>query len=336
MEETASEDLISLDLVICTYNKAPLLDRTLAAIAAQHVPAHVAWHVLVVDNNCTDETPTIVEKHRQIGTIPSLSRVTEPRQGLTPARLCGIRSTTAPWIAFVDDDCLLREDWVAQAARFAQQHPRCGAFGGRVRLEWEAPPPAFALKYTYAFAEQDHGPEVQAMSYLVGAGLVVRRAALEASGWLKQQFLEDRTGQQLVSGGDMEMTLRLHGAGHVLWYVPACELRHHIPLRRTSVGYLTRINYGLGVSQSHVDALCWPGTYPAWLLTAARGAFRMSAHVLRRAARHFLQGAPPAEEVAIDWSFTQGRWAGIATVLRMDVRKRRKLLGCAKTATEAA
>jgi len=71
--------------------------------------------------------------------------VSETKQGKTPACLCGVKNSTGNWIAFVDDDCLLAENWVEEAARFALVHPDCGAFGGRVILDWELPLPAFVL-----------------------------------------------------------------------------------------------------------------------------------------------------------------------------------------------
>ncbi len=321
----------SIDLVICTYNHAPLLDRTLAALARQQVPAHVAWTVLVVDNNCTDETAAVVERHARAGRIPHLSRITEPEQGLTPARLCGVRHTTGTWIAFVDDDCLLQEDWIARAARFAQAHPACGAFGGRVILDWEVAPPDFVSeKFGYSFAEQDHGAEATEVDCLVGAGLVIRRKVLEESGWTRKPFLQDRVGTQLVSGGDVEIALRVGGTGHALWYTPACVLRHIIPERRISARYLIDVNYGLGISQIYGDALLWPGSYRAWLRATVRAALRSSVDVLRQMAKAILRRRP-VTEAAITWSFVKGNWTAIAQMLRMDPEERRALLGCATT-----
>jgi len=149
---------ISIGLIICTYNNAALLDRSLTAISKQQISSHVNCQVLVVDNNCTDETVAVVEKHIQSGKMP-LRMASETKQGLTPARLCGVKKSTGNWIAFVDDDCLLAENWTVQAARFALVHPDCGAFGGRVVLDLEVPPPSFGLKYGYQFAQQDHGTD---------------------------------------------------------------------------------------------------------------------------------------------------------------------------------
>jgi hypothetical protein len=65
------------------------LDATLDAVSRQRVPEGVEWRVLVVNNNCTDQTHEVLEKHLSAGRIP-LRAVVETRQGLTHARVCGV------------------------------------------------------------------------------------------------------------------------------------------------------------------------------------------------------------------------------------------------------
>lgn len=318
----------AIDLIICTYNNAALLDRILSAISQQQVPPEIEPKVLVVNNNCTDETPTVVDKYIQSGKIPNLSMVLEPRQGLTPARLCGVNNTTADWFAFVDDDCLLEEDWIAQAAKFALAHPECGAFGGRVILDWETPPPDFVLNFKYSFAEQEHGTLTKKVSCLVGAGMIINRSAITKVGWLDKQLLADRVGKKLVSGGDVEIALRI-AAKYDLWYNPECKIRHFIPARRTTKQYLLKINYGLGTSQLYGQLMLWSGSYLAWLFASILDTLRDSSNVLIEALRALI-GRRAAIEVAIIMSFVRGKWVGIGRILRMDMQARRNLLGCAK------
>jgi glycosyltransferase involved in cell wall biosynthesis len=316
----------SLDLVICTYNNADLLDRTLEALSHQRVSPEVIWQVLVVDNNCTDRTPEIVEKHRSSGAF-SLRSVREPRQGLTPARLCGVKNGSGDWIAFVDDDCLLAEDWVEEAARFASEHPDSGAFGGRVILEWEVAPPPYAGNRRYAFAGKSHGETAHRRPWLAGAGMVVRRAALAECGWIDRPFLEDRIGKRTVSGGDMEIGLRI-AARHEVWFNPRCQLRHVIPEHRLTRPYLRKITFGLGASRHNAMALTWKGSYPAWMLYSmvfslglgARGFLEVAGEVLRHGS-----GA----DLPLALTPVRGWWAAIGAMLRMDPLERRALLGCA-------
>lgn len=319
---------IRIDLVICTYNNAVLLDRVLAAIAKQQVSLQVNWKVLVVDNNCTDHTVAVIHKHIWSSKIPGLRIVSEPRQGLTYARLCGVQNATGDWVAFVDDDCLLQEDWVEQAARFALTHSECGAFGGRVILDWEALPPAYVLKFGYSFAQQEYGTIPKQMSCLVGAGLVIRRSALPDTGWMNKQFMTDRVGKKLISGGDVELALRL-ASKYELWYNPECKLMHIISSSRTSKKYLMKVNYGLGISQLYGDSMLWSGSYITWLFVSTSDTIRHSVDVLINTVK-VLVGRRLAPEVAIALSFVLGKWAGIGRMLCMNVQERRALLGCAK------
>lgn len=319
---------LSIDLVICTYNNAMYLDRVLTAIAAQRVSHEVQWRVLVVDNNCTDDTQAVVERHIQSGKIP-LQIVLEPKQGLTHARLCGVNNTSGDWIAFVDDDCLLDETWVEQAADFARSHPACGGFGGKVILHWETPPPTFVLKFGYSFAEQNHGDAPNPVSCLVGAGLIMRRLALEETGWIDKQFMTDRVGKKLVSGGDVELALRL-AAQYPLWYTPRCKLLHLIPARRTSLNYLIKMNYGLGTSQIFGDSMLYPKSYPRWFWISIKRTIRPSVDVLITGLKVIAQKRS-IQEVLISLSFVVGRWVGIGQMVGMDQATRQTLLGCAAT-----
>lgn len=324
------EQPLAIDIVMCTYNNAPLLDDALAAIGRQDVPSGVDWAVLVVDNNSTDDTADVVERHRSLGWIPRLSRVLEPVQGLTHARLRGVRSTAAPWLAFVDDDCRLEQDWVACAAEFARGHPDCGAFGGRVVLQWEEPPPAFAKEIGWAFAEQDHGPEAATVGCLVGTGMVVNRSALEACGWTDGPLLADRTGKKLISGGDVELALRITSV-RPLWYVPKCVLHHVISARRTSLRYVIALTRGLGVSKTYGDSMVWPGSPVAWSLSAVRGALVATAGVGRQGLKALVRRRHLAQ-VVVGASFVQGRWLGILGILRtlrLGAASRCPFLGCA-------
>ena len=72
-----------ISICICTYNRSESLRRTLDSLAKQNNINLDAMEVLVVDNNCTDGTPNVVEAFRE--RIP-IRRVTESRQGLAHAR----------------------------------------------------------------------------------------------------------------------------------------------------------------------------------------------------------------------------------------------------------
>lgn len=318
----------AIDVVICTYNNANLLERTLAALSCQQVPEDIDWSVLVVDNNCTDDTPELVERFRQNGLL-KVRRVVEPRQGLTWARRCGVQQTTSDWIAFVDDDCVLQENWIREMVHFIRQHPTCGAVGGKVILDWQVPPQDYISDFGWAFAQQDHGVSPTEVDFLAGAGMVLNRHALRVSGWIDQALLEDRTGDRLISGGDVEMALRVKGAGFPLWYNPSCTIHHIIPARRMTRDYMSKVIRSLGVSQVLGDALVWTGTFREWFIDTLSKTGKKTVGVLWRMVKALMRRRNVTPSL-LDGCFVLGNWIGIVQMLYKHKRERSFILGAAK------
>ncbi len=235
----------AVHIVICTYNRVRLLRHTLDALAAQDAAHDGRWAVLVVDNNCTDGTAALVDDYR--GRLPGLCRVEERRQGLTEARQRGFLATTAPWVAFIDDDCVPEADWVSQALRHIEQRPEVAAFNGRNILHLED---GVARPWIHGEMFAAGGPiedVEQERPFLHGAGLVLRREAVQRSGWIAAPRAADRRGSSLVSGGDNELALRAKagGEGGGVWFFPACRMHHTVDEARLGFGYVARLNYRL-------------------------------------------------------------------------------------------
>src|SRR3546814_1007830 len=54
----------------------------------------------------------------------------EENHGPAPARNLGWRSSSAPYVAFTDDDCVPRPDWLAQSLATARATPDLGVLQG--------------------------------------------------------------------------------------------------------------------------------------------------------------------------------------------------------------
>ncbi len=50
-----------VSLVICTYNRCQLLRHTLESVTRLRPPGGVNWELLVVDNNSSDDTRSVVQ-----------------------------------------------------------------------------------------------------------------------------------------------------------------------------------------------------------------------------------------------------------------------------------
>ena len=76
-------------VAICTWNRAAFLDRTLASFHRLSIPEGVEWELIVVDNNCTDTTPNVVQRHREFLPIYCVS---EKQQGHSASRNAAVEA----------------------------------------------------------------------------------------------------------------------------------------------------------------------------------------------------------------------------------------------------
>jgi glycosyltransferase involved in cell wall biosynthesis len=68
---------------IATWNRAKSLDRTLRQLCRLRVRDGVTWELLVAQNDCTDETPAVIESYTD--RLPTVGLV-EPALGISNAR----------------------------------------------------------------------------------------------------------------------------------------------------------------------------------------------------------------------------------------------------------
>jgi glycosyltransferase involved in cell wall biosynthesis len=263
-----------LTLLIPTHNNARVLNRALEAIAGQQVESAISWEVLIVDNNCTDDTVARVRRFQMNQAIPIVRLIREPSQGVGYARRLGMIESHGKLIAFVDDDCFLAADWIERAVEFATAHPDAGAFGGRNELEWEQTPTDLCVAYGASLARQDFGNEPRRMPARgrpmpCGAGLVLRREALLQSGYLNSGVLVGRDPVRLGAGEDTEIVLHIRRAGWQVWYTPTLRLRHFVPAWRMSIPYLCRLHRGFGRAEVYLETLA--GQRRLTLLNLLRG-----------------------------------------------------------------
>ncbi|MEZ5833764.1 MAG: glycosyltransferase [Dongiaceae bacterium] len=320
--------MIMLDIVVCTYNRAHSLDAVLTKLGQLTPCEGIGCRVLVVDNASTDTTASVVDAHQRRGVLTHLRRVFAAERGLTAARLRGVRETAAPWIAFVDDDNFLATTWLHAVGEAIASHAGAGGIGGKVVLEWEIPPPRYLEEFGFCFAAQDHGDADCVVDSLAGAGMVLRRSALDESGWINRPLIADRIGRKLTSGGDVEMAQRVRAAGYELWFTPSAVLHHRIPANRMSRQYLFRINRELGASSALLGLLTYEGDWATWQHDSRaqkRHWYALAARGLRYALirRKGLTSA-------LAWScFASGFARGIRQCETLDGARRAELLGAA-------
>ncbi len=93
-----------VETAICTWNRASLLDRTLAEFRLLEIPHGVEWEVMVVNNQCSDSTDAVIARHA--AHLP-IRRLVEPRPGLSHSRNCAVAAARGDLLVWTDDDVLV-------------------------------------------------------------------------------------------------------------------------------------------------------------------------------------------------------------------------------------
>src|SRR5262245_55338483 len=151
---------VHASVLIATFNRAALLDDTLESIRRLRTTAGRDWEVIVVDNNSTDTTRAVVERHQQDFPV-RLRYLFEARQGRSSALNAGIENATGTIIVMTDDDIHVAENWLEAACNALGGGEPAAYVGGPVRPMWESAPPTW-LDLTRGdpwgtIAIQDHG-----------------------------------------------------------------------------------------------------------------------------------------------------------------------------------
>jgi len=302
-----------VSVIIPTHNPAVgRLQRTLQGLGRQTLPRD-RWELLVIDNASAQPVDAALATSGH----PAARVIREEKLGLTHARLAGISAATGRVLIMVDDDNVLREDYLALALRFLEEHSTVDVVGGLIRGEFETPPAAWSTPHLWSLALRDFGPGTRISDFApegerhawpvfapVGAGMVLRMEAVHR--YVKffgqaTSALSDRKGTSLGSAGDCEMVM--HAAllaGRQVAYTADLQLTHLIPSGRLTFRYLARLAYQSGIS---------------WGAFQVVYGFRTRIHpltLLLRLPRAFLRQAAWTRAGYVAWAGIAGEFVGRA------------------------
>lgn len=132
------ESKTGITIIICTWNRAETLSTTLKSLNDHPIPSGVDIEVVLVDNNSSDNTKTVVDDALAIWRFGVLRYLFEPRQGKQFALNSGIAFSTYDILAFTDDDIIFDKNWAAEIVRIFSD-PSIDLVGGKTLITW---PPA--------------------------------------------------------------------------------------------------------------------------------------------------------------------------------------------------
>ncbi len=218
-------------VLVVNYRTEAMTGEAIAAARAAAGPLSI--EVVVVDNGSTPESA-----QRLRDAAPGATIVEEAEnRGFAAGVNAGLRVASAPRVLLLNSDAFPRDDAVARLARYLDDHPRAGLVAprllhpdGRVQVNAYKRLPSL-LTLFFDFAAPLHpldgtplhphalpkarlarsGP----VAHVMGAAMMVRRAAADAVGPLDEQFflyLEETDWQRRMAAAGWEIHLEPEAA----------------------------------------------------------------------------------------------------------------------------
>jgi glucosyl-dolichyl phosphate glucuronosyltransferase len=277
---------VKISSVICTRNRAKYLSQAIRSLAEQDL-APDDHEIIVVDNGSTDATKQIVSG--LMAEISNLRYVYIEKPGLSNARNRGLKAAAASVVAFLDDDAIAVQGWLAAIFNAFNIEPQPVCVGGPVEPWWEIPRPAWFPDSLVGCHNRYYGAVARWYNYPAEQPIGCNMA-----------FLKERVGQM---GGfnarlqkyndETELISRLVQAGGRIFYEPRARVRHLIAKERLSLSSQIRRHYEEG--KSLADAAALERSLPRIQRITEVG--RNLLRIAKRFARLFISRAPIRDRI---------------------------------------
>jgi GT2 family glycosyltransferase len=214
-------------VVVVTYNALPWLERCLESVRAVET--------VVVDNGSTDGTVAFVRER-----FSEVRVVEQENRGLAAGWNAGLERTSCRYVLFLNSDAWLPDGALERLVEFADAQPEAAVVGprlrypdGRLQRSVRGFPTLWRLATEYFFLRKlaprsralnsfygggfGHD-EVREVDFLLGACLLVRRAAVDEVGAADDSFF--------LFSEEVDWCYRFRRAGWKVLFFPGAEAFH--------------------------------------------------------------------------------------------------------------
>lgn len=217
----------NLSIILVSWNVRDLLAQCLRSIAEPEDSLSV--EVILVDNGSTDGTTAMVQKDFPwVKLIPL-----DWNSGFAIGNNVGIKASSGRYVILLNTDTIVPASTFARMVDFMEQHPEVGASGPRlVHPNSQIQAFAFGSDPTLSYLIRRganrlvwrralhnwHTDQIQAVDWVAGTALLVRRQAVEAVGLLDENIY--------IYFEDNDWCLRIRQAGWKIYYNPQVSIIH--------------------------------------------------------------------------------------------------------------
>jgi cellulose synthase/poly-beta-1,6-N-acetylglucosamine synthase-like glycosyltransferase len=237
---------MDVSLIICTRNRCTQLARCLDSV--KQIEFDRPWELILVDNGSVDETAAVVHKFIDECQI-LVTHLSEKKSGKSNALNAALRMSRGKILAFTDDDCYPKPDFLA-CIWAAFEDPSVGYITGRIMLH----DPADARMTINESTE----PLTFPGNSLIGSGTISG-----ANMAFRHEVLRDIDGfdpffgpgsPYLAIAEDLDVAGRASARGWKGEYRPEIVVSHHHGRKVSDIPSLVK-GYGIGIGAFHMKLL---------------------------------------------------------------------------------
>jgi len=241
-----------ITVAVCTWNRAKSLKRTLDSIVTAIEVYGSSIQLIVVNNNCTDNTDQIIAT---VAERTVLTYLHESKGGLAHARNAATRAICGDYVIWTDDDVVVPPHWLEAYAKAFIEYPHAAFYGGPIRPEFEHALPVWLAagwrQIPWIYAARDLGERPFAITNYgelpYGANFAVR------SDLQRRISYDTRLGRQpgnyWLTGEEVDVLTRLLEGRHEGRWVPAAAVVHCISNDRQTLAYVVKHAFASGLSE---------------------------------------------------------------------------------------
>lgn len=261
---------ISISVIICTHNRADILDQSLSYYAK--LRSKISYEILLVLNACTDHTEKIAQKYAHHN--PHLIYIKENKLGLSHARNSGYKAAKGAYVFYIDDDAYPDPDILLYLQECIDQ--KINAFTGRT-LYWPLNSPEWILpEYVASSHYAETLSPLPSGGYINGCVAGFKKEALEKVGGFDPKY--GMSGKKIAYYEEVLMQRKLDDLGYTAYYHPQIQVYHQS--HHKTVFQFLKSDYLKGVSRRNAGHSSSLKSLFFFFVTGIKGLFMFASILL--------------------------------------------------------
>jgi len=206
-------NVMKFSIIIITYNRQRSLERCISSLTSQDFD-NKQFEIIIVDDGSNDNTINLIKRLQK--KISNLKYYYQENKGYGRARNLGLSKAKGKIVAFTDDDCVVKKDWIKKISKSFDRFPKATVIGGSILnpndtcLSWVA----YILDFSYCFPFG----RVRKKKTLPTANIAYKHSNIK-----RFQFAEGDS----FGGEDTFFNYQLLKAGKIILFNPDIKVFHY-------------------------------------------------------------------------------------------------------------